>query len=173
MTAFFKGLINMSLLLSESGSEPLTTSDVKAWAKVENSDEDSLISSLITSCRREVESFTKNVLRAQIWQTTHTATEGKYVFYSPRITASSVTITIDDEAYTDYTLTNGRLRLGSQYYGGEEIVINWSIVTSLESLAPLKQALLDLITYRFYNRGAYDMPQNIKTVFEQYRVFNV
>ena len=163
----------MSILISESGSEPITTAEVKTWAKVENSDEDSLISSLITSCRREVESFTKNVLRAQMWQTTHTATDGKYVFYSPRVTASSVTITIDDEAYTDYTLTNGRLRLCSQYYGGEEIIINWSIVTSLESLAPLKQALLDLITYRFYNRGSYDLPAHVVSVLNQYRVFNV
>ena len=49
----------MSLLISESGSEPITTAEAKAWAKVENSDEDSLISSLITSCRREIESYTK------------------------------------------------------------------------------------------------------------------
>jgi hypothetical protein len=54
----------MSLLISESGSEPITTAEAKAWAKVENSDEDSLISSLITSCRREIESYTKNVFTA-------------------------------------------------------------------------------------------------------------
>jgi hypothetical protein len=43
----------------------------------------------------------------------------------------------------------------------------------LYSLAPLKQALLDLVTYRFYNRGTYDLPQNVRTVLDQYRVFNV
>ena len=48
----------MSLLITEA-AEPITSSEVKAWAKIENSDEDSLVSSLITSCRREVESYTK------------------------------------------------------------------------------------------------------------------
>ena len=37
----------MSLLITD-GSEPLTTADVKAWAKIENSDEDTLLN-LFTS----------------------------------------------------------------------------------------------------------------------------
>ena len=63
----------MSILISESGSEPITTADVKAWAKVENSDEDTLVLSLITSCRKEIEAYTKNVLRPQVWRTKYIA----------------------------------------------------------------------------------------------------
>ena len=37
----------------------------------------------------------------------------------------------------------------------------------LYSLAPLKQTLLDLVTYCFYNRGTYDLPQNVRTGNEQ------
>ena len=58
----------MSLLITD-GSEPLTTADVKAWAKIENSDEDTLVSSLITLCRHEIESYTKMVLCNQTWRT--------------------------------------------------------------------------------------------------------
>ena len=37
----------------------------------------------------------------------------KTIFYSPRLQASSVTVTIDDEAYTDFTFNEitGRLKL--------------------------------------------------------------
>ena len=165
----------MSILISESGSEPITTADVKAWAKVENSDEDSLISSLISSCRREVESYTKNVLRPQVWRTKYILDKGQYIFYSPRFFADSVEITIDDDAYTDfvYNRTTGRVKLNSQFYANDELVITWNVETQTESFTPLKQALLDLITYRFYNRGLYDMPDNVKTILNMYRIFNL
>ena len=40
-------------------------------------------------------------------------------------------------------------------------------------LSALKQALLDLVTYRFYNRGTSDMPNLVREVINKYRVFNV
>ncbi len=165
----------MSILISESGSEPITTADVKTWAKVENSDEDSLISSLITSCRREVESYTKNVLRPQVWRTKYIAETVKNKFFSPRIVASSVVVTVDGDTITGYLFNEitGCLRLNTDYAGDELIVIEWSIETALFSLAPLTQALKDLVTYRFYNRGSYDLPAHVVSVLNQYRVFNV
>ena len=165
----------MSILISESGSEPITTADVKAWAKVENSDEDSLISSLIASCRREVESYTKNVLRPQVWRTKYIAETIKNRFYSPRIAASSVVVTVDGDTITDYLFNEvtGCLRLNYDYSNDELIVIEWTMATALSSLAPLTQALKDLVTYRFYNRGSYDLPANVVSVLNQYRVFNV
>ncbi len=165
----------MSILISESGSEPITTAEVKTWAKVENSDEDSLISSLITSCRREIESYTKNVLRPQVWRSKYIAETIKNRFYSPRITASSVAVTVDGDTITDYLFNEvtGCLRLNYDYSNDELIVIEWTMATALSSLAPLKQALLDLITYRFYNRGLYDMPDNVKTILNTYRIFNL
>ena len=165
----------MSLLISETGIEPLTTAQAKAWAKIENSDADTLVLSFITSCRKEIESFTKCVLRPQIWQTEYILYKGQYIFYSPRFFADSVEIKIDDEAYTDfvYNRTTGRVKLNSQFYANDELVITWNVETQTESFTPLKQALLDLITYRFYNRGLYDMPDNVKTILNMYRIFNL
>ena len=167
----------MSLLITD-GSEPLTTTDVKAWAKIENSDEDSLVNSLITSCRREVESYTKQVLNNQTWQTVYQNDKAKTLFYSPRITVSAVTVDVDGTALTettDYVLNKqlGRVKLLTQYSADEVITIEWDIVTTLSAQAALKQALLDLITYRFYNRGVSDMPLLVQNVLNQYRVFNV
>ena len=86
-----------------------------------------------------------------------------------------MTVTIDDEAYTDFTFNEitGRLKINNEYSSSNEISITWTCTTMLYSLAPLKQSLLDLVTYRFYNRGTYDLPQNVRTVLDQYRVFNV
>lgn len=165
----------MSLLISESGSEPLTTAEAEAWAKIENSDEDTLVLSLITSCRKEIEAYTKQVLRPQIWQTECFADKGQYIFYSPRNLVSSATVTIDGDVYTDFKLDKsiGRVRLDNQYYGQETILIEWTIITNSTSLAPLTQSLKDLVTYRFYNRGTYNIPDNVRTVLDQFRVFNV
>jgi len=165
----------MSLLISETGIEPLTTAQAKAWAKIENSDEDTLVLSLITSCRKEIEAYTKNVLRPQVWRTKYIAETIKNRFYSPRIAASSVVVTVDGDTITDYLFNEvtGCLRLNYDYSNDELIVIEWTMATALSSLAPLTQALKDLVTYRFYNRGSYDLPANVVSVLNQYRVFNV
>lgn len=165
----------MSLLISETGIEPLTTAQAKAWAKIENSDEDTLVLSLITSCRKEIEAYTKNVLRPQVWRTKYIAETIKNRFYSPRIAASSVVVTVDGDTITDYLFNEvtGCLRLNYDYSNDELIVIEWTMATALSSLAPLTQALKDLVTYRFYNRGLYDMPDNVKTILNMYRIFNL
>lgn len=167
----------MSLLITEA-AEPITTAEVKAWAKIENSDEDSLVSSLITSCRREVESYTKQVLNNQTWQTVYPNDKAKTLFYSPRITVSAVTVDVNGTALTEttnYVLNKqlGRVKLLTQYSADEVITIEWDIVPTLSAQAALKQATLDLITYRFYNRGASDMPLLVQQVLNQYRVFCV
>ena len=166
----------MSLLITEA-AEPITTSEVKAWAKIENSDEDTLVSSLITSCRHEIESYTKMVLCNQTWRTFYQFDYAKTIFYSPRQVASvsvdvdGTTLTVD----TDYLFNSntGRLKLKNEYGSDSEITITWTVQTTLSAQSALKQALLDLVTYRFYNRGTYDLPQNVRTVLDQYRVFNV
>ena len=167
----------MSLLITD-GSEPLTTADVKAWAKIENSDEDTLVSSLITSCRHEIESYTKMVLCNQTWRTFYQFDYAKTIFYSPRMTATSVSVDVDGTTLTvdtDYLFNSntGRLKLKNEYGSDSEITITWTVQTTLSAQSALKQALLDLVTYRFYNRGTYDLPQNVRTVLDQYRVFNV
>ena len=167
----------MSLLITEA-AEPITSSEVKAWAKIENSDEDSLVSSLITSCRREVESYTKMVLCNQTWRTFYQFDYAKTIFYSPRITVSAVAVDVDGTELTettDYVLNKqlGRVKLLTQYSADEVITIEWDIVPTLSAQAALKQATLDLITYRFYNRGTSDMPNLVKEAINKYRVFNV
>lgn len=167
----------MSLLITEA-AEPITTAEVKAWAKIENSDEDSLVSSLITSCRREVESYTKQVLNNQTWQTVYPNDKAKTLFYSPRMTATAVSVDVDGTTLTEdtdylFNSNTGRLKLKNEYGTDSEITITWTVQTTLSAQSALKQALLDLVTYRFYNRGTSDMPNLVKEAINKYRVFNV
>ena len=167
----------MSLLITEA-AEPITTAEVKAWAKIENSDEDSLVSSLITSCRREVESYTKQVLNNQTWRTFYQFDYAKTIFYSPRMTATAVSVDVDGTTLTEdtdylFNSNTGRLKLKNEYGTDSEITITWTVQTTLSAQSALKQALLDLVTYRFYNRGTSDMPNLVKEAINKYRVFNV
>lgn len=166
----------MSFLVSESGSEPVTLATAKAWLKTENADEDTLITALITSCRKEIESYTKQALRSQVWRTKYIADEyNKTIFYAPRHMAASVSITIDSVLTTDYTFLDAqsRVQLNAAYAQDSVIAIDWTIEPQLSALSTLTQCLLDLIAYRFYNRVTSDIPQAIKSVLSQYRFFNV
>lgn len=167
----------MSLLITD-GSEPLTTADVKTWAKIENSDEDTLVSSLITSCRHEIESYTKMVLCNQTWRTFYQFDYAKTIFYSPRMTTTAVSVDVDGTILTEdtdylFNSNTGRLKLKNEYGTDSEITITWTVQTTLSAQSALKQALLDLVTYRFYNRGTSDMPNLVKEAINKYRVFNV
>ena len=48
-------------------SEPITLADAKLHLKVETTADDSLIQSLITSCREEAEEYTGLILISQVW----------------------------------------------------------------------------------------------------------
>ena len=50
--------------------------------KIENSDEDSLVSSLITSCGREVRIIHKQVLNNQTWQTVYPNDKAKLFLFT-------------------------------------------------------------------------------------------
>lgn len=56
-------------LTSAPASEPVTLSEVKAYLKVDGSDEDALITSLIATARRACEEFCKRAFITQTWKT--------------------------------------------------------------------------------------------------------
>ena len=59
-----------SILLSGPVGEPLSLAEAKSWLRVDGSDEDALIQSLISSARKAVEAATNRLLITQQWRVT-------------------------------------------------------------------------------------------------------
>ena len=58
----------MSLKLTTAPtSEPLTTSEVKSFLRIDNSDEDAMVSSIISSARQMAEEYTLRAFISQTW----------------------------------------------------------------------------------------------------------
>ena len=51
----------------DAASEPVTLADAKLWCRIDNTAEDSVISTLISAARQQVETDTSTLLGAQTW----------------------------------------------------------------------------------------------------------
>jgi hypothetical protein len=59
-----------STIVTEPSIEPVTLSDVKAYAKIDGSDDDGLLNDLIMTARQSVEKYLKRALITQTWKLT-------------------------------------------------------------------------------------------------------
>lgn len=57
-----------STIVTEPSIEPVTLSDVKAYAKIDGSDDDGLLNDLIMTARQSVEKYLKRALITQTWK---------------------------------------------------------------------------------------------------------
>lgn len=55
-------------LVTAPASEPVTTSEVKTFLRIDSSDEDTLLSNLITAARQSAESYTGRAFITQTWK---------------------------------------------------------------------------------------------------------
>lgn len=164
----------MSVLVSMSQSEPVTLAEVKLWGKIEHDDEDDVLDSLITSCRDELERYLKIAFVTQTWRDDFECMHD--AVYSPRLPLTAVSMTVVGAAYTDFKFNQatGRVKIDQPIYNADIVVIYTSTVTALQPV--LKTALLDLISYRFDNRGnaeSMQMPMDIKNRIQHMRVISV
>lgn len=182
-------------------SEPVTTSGAKAWARIDISDDDSLVGSLITAARLHVENHTGQALiyRTIQWKLDHFPT----VFRPPMPPLSSVTsITYTDpdgdgqtlatSVYTvDTTSVPGRIveAYGQDWPATREEIdaVTVTYVAGFASAAsgvpePLITAIKSMVTHLYDNRshvvvqsgiGAVEIPDHIRAMLAPYRVVNV
>lgn len=57
-------------LVTGPAAEPISTADMKTWLRVDGSDEDTLISSLVKAARRAAENYTYRAFITQTWKLT-------------------------------------------------------------------------------------------------------
>ena len=89
------GLYNSVLYLTLSdGTEPVTLTQAKAWGKIENDDDDDIITALITAARRMCESFSGiGFINREITAGINNSNGGFFLPYGP--------VTVDPTAVDD------------------------------------------------------------------------
>jgi uncharacterized phiE125 gp8 family phage protein len=93
-------------LTTDSATEPVTLADAKAFARIDSTDDDALVTSLIASARHVVEGYTGRALINQTWTATLDFLPGAITYeLSPRPISSVTSIKGINEDGTETALT--------------------------------------------------------------------
>lgn len=162
-------------LITPPASEPVTLDDAKAYLKLDNTDEDDFVGTLIAAARLHVESVTGLALIAQDWRLTRDEWPCDHIVVLPRapflvltaITAYDVDgnpVTLDlAGVQPDTGASPARLFLPSFFaqmpvlrgHAGLEIDYRAGFGTDAGAVpADLKQAILVLVAFWFEHRDA-------------------
>jgi len=173
----------MAYRVSISSTELVTVEEVAGYAKIENTDENSIIDALITSSREELERHLKIPLITQVWaQTYDSFIEPVYAPMIP-ITSAALEVADDDGVFAADTNISVKLDTGriaptdafspSLQFDGFKITFTYT-VSDID--AALKTAIMELTSYRFYNRGnleAAKIPASVLSMVGHLRVFSI
>jgi uncharacterized phiE125 gp8 family phage protein len=145
-------------------TEPVLLADVKAWSKIETTDEDALLTEMIVTAREDIENEigVKLVESSVSFRVSHTDQENDYVLpvfpgaFSPSAATNVVINSIvngEDPVLkvedTDYYL-NGVLTIPAT--GG--YLLTYDVVPVVPRT--IKEAIKMLVDYRYKNRGGQD-----------------
>ena len=162
---------------STTGSEIVTTADVKLYARIDTSTDDALIVRMITQARIWCENYVSRDIVAKNRTYYLDSTNG--VFDLPFAPVSSISsVTLDGTASTDYTmlgLDNETIELD----GGASEKVKVTYVTSGLDDSLLIQAILQLTATYYDNRsdvfeggsrfGQVEIPTSVKNILSSYR----
>tara|TARA_R110001606_G_scaffold67685_1_gene154746 strand:+ start:722 stop:1237 length:516 start_codon:yes stop_codon:yes gene_type:complete len=159
---------------STTGSELLTTQEVKDYVRIDTSSDDTIISAMITQARIWCENYISKdiVAKNRTYYLSHT--NGVYDLpFGP--VASISEITIDGTATTDYEilgLDNETIELDSS---SAENVKSTYITTGIND-ALIKQAMLQLISTYYDNRSDFktgiivqEIPTSTTSILTSYK----
>lgn len=135
-------------------TEPVTLDEVKAWLTVTYSDDDTLLTGLISQCRDGLEKFCTISMVEQEWTLDADLYEDQELPYGPVTGTPTVTWRNGTvyEAYTDFTFD---VEAGVIYGGvsGRFKIVYTAGPIDMVSNASLKLDLLRIIGYCYEHRG--------------------
>ena len=163
----------MALILETAAlTEPVTLADVKTYLKIDNNAEDTLLASMITAARVQLETRLNRAFLRQLWSLylDYLPPDGViYLPLSPVISIENVAIIddlqvyniIDDSFYiTNLKPDNGLLKtiktlpdIASEYAGLRVQFWAGYGVAATDIPAPIGQAILHLVAFWHENRG--------------------
>lgn len=136
-----------SYLIAGPGEEPVSLAEAKAFCRIDGTDEDALVSALITAARLHVESITGRALLTQTWRLILQSVSG-LVVPLPVVPASEL-IDAPDGA----VLQGDSLLLAAET---DQLSVDYTAGYGDAEDVPqdLKQAVLTLVAYWYEHRDA-------------------
>lgn len=160
-------------------AEPVSLADVKAFLRIEDSDEDTLIESFISAARRAAEEYMSRSLAAQQWKLSYDGYPPQSVNlpYGPVNSIVSVDIFQVDEtsatlAAQSYYLTPARdMVLFDVIPCGHRVEITYSAGATLASDVPpsIRQGIIGHVAALYEQRENAAMPESTKALYAPYR----
>jgi len=157
---------------SVTGSEIVTVSDVKDYARIDTDVDDTLIGNMITQARIWCENYISRDIVAKNRTYYLDATQGIFDLpFAPVASISSVTVKGEAETYEAIGLDNETIELDNGY--AERVKVTY-VTTGLDD-GLLQQAILQLTTTYYDNRGEFilgnisDIPTNVKNILASYK----
>lgn len=143
-----------------SSTEPITTAQVKAYCKIDYADEDTLITSLITAVREQIEEFTGLALIAKTITYFNETLEANEEIKLPFPEHTAITsVKVNGVAITDYIktgLSQFIIKIPSTYaLGISENDYGVEVVYTATGTCPqaIKIEMLRLFDEKYRNRG--------------------
>lgn len=158
---------------SVTGSEIVTTSDVKLYARIDTDADDTLIGNMITQARIWCENYISRDIVAKNRTYYLPSTNGTFDLpFAPVATISSVTVNGEGATYEVLGLDNETLELDGGY--SEKVKVTYATTGLDDGL--LQQAILQLASTYYDNRADYvmegnavEIPTNVKSILSSYK----
>lgn len=188
-------LSSVAQLDTAPATEPLTTSEAKSHVRVDHTDDDTFIDSLITAVRVAVENETNRKMISQTWKIAYPHFHDPMILPFADLTSVS-SITYYDQANAQQTLSTdvyevdtqsmvGQIHLGyaqvwpTTYLRHDAVEITYVVGYADASSVPqpLKQAMLLMLGHYYENResvavgvNTMEIPMAYKHLLSPYRV---
>ena len=161
---------------STTGSEIITTADVKLYSRIDTSADDTLIADMIKQARIYIENYIEQDIVAKNRTVYFQELNARFPLpYAPISSISSVTIDgTASTAYKTFGLDNLEIKLNE--LPSKEVKITY--VTAGQDDPLLKQAMLQLVNTFYDNRADFnvmqgvnfvELPSNVKSIVDSYK----
>jgi uncharacterized phiE125 gp8 family phage protein len=157
---------------SVTGSEIVTTQDVKDYVRIDTDADDTIIGRMIEQARIWCENYISRDIVAKTRTYYVDRTNGVFdIPFAPVNSITSVTVQGEAAEYTVLGLDNETIELDGG--SAEQVKVSYSTTGLSDGL--LKQAILQLVSTYYDNRADYvsgsinEIPSNVKSILSSYK----
>lgn len=165
-------------LITPPATEPVSLSEAKSHLRVDLPDDDTFITSLITTARQTAEDITRTSFITQTWELSLDAVDYLYLPRPPTLSITSVTIDGVTLVPTQYQVSGDRVLFLTpaiaQTLGGVKITYTAGYGSAAANVpTSIKQAILQIVGHLYENRESQDIPDLAMNLLHPYKVYQL